>query len=137
VLEVSYAAVDEFLESVGPFDAWLALGLANKSKTMLYETVGRNYVGGVADVRGVVAGPGVIDPIGPPAIAASLWHGSRLEFEGVEPSVNAGDYLCNYLLYRALRRFPEWRIGFLHLPPFSIEPHERQASLLQSVFDAV
>lgn len=139
VIEVSYQAVDEFVESLDPsgFDALLSLGLSDKARTLLMETVGRNFVGSTPDVRGVVAGPGAIDPTGPPAIAAALWHGVSIEDDLVQPSTNAGSYLCNYLFYSALRRFPEKRIGFLHVPPFAVVPQERQAGLLAGVIAAV
>ncbi len=138
VLEVSYLGVDSFLDALDPsgFDSWLALGLAAKASSMLFETVGANRIGDVADVLGEVHGPGVIDPTGPPLLAATLWHGVLFEGEEVKPSVNAGDYLCNYLLYRALRRFPDKRIGFMHVPPFSVLSLERQTSALRDVIDA-
>ncbi len=129
VLEVSYRAVDEFLDSLDPgsFDAWLALGLAAKATTMLSERVGRNWIAAVPDVRGEVHGPGVIDPTGPPLLSAS-WV---FDDECVESSVDAGGYLCNYVLYRALRRFPEKRIAFLHVPPFSVVGLEEQQAALR------
>jgi pyrrolidone-carboxylate peptidase len=69
-------------------------------------------------------------------LAATLWHGVLVESEDVGPSVNAGDYLCNYLLYRALRKFPVKRIGFVHAPPFSVIALERQTSALRGVIEA-
>jgi pyroglutamyl-peptidase len=136
-LEVSYAAVDEFLDGLGAFDAWLQLGLAARATTMLYETVGRNFVGDVPDVRGVVAGPGVIDPMGPPALAATLWHARAVECEDVRPSTDAGGYMCNYVLYRALSRWPDRRIGFLHVPPFAVMSFERQRDLVARALETV
>ena len=135
VLEVSYGAVDEFLESVGHFDSWLALGLAAKSSTLLYETVGRNAVSGVPDVLGEARGPGPIDPSGPWQVSASLWHGMALESDLVRASTDAGGYLCNYLLYQALRQYPEKRIGFLHVPPFSAVSAEVQEGLVAGIID--
>jgi pyrrolidone-carboxylate peptidase len=137
VLEVSFAAVDEFMDGLGAFDAWLQIGLAAKAETMLCETVARNFVSSVPDVRGMVAGPGVIDPMGPPALAATLWHGRSVECEDVLPSTDAGGYMCNYLLYRALRRWPERRIGFLHVPPFAAMPLERQRELVLQTLETV
>jgi pyrrolidone-carboxylate peptidase len=51
----------------------------------------------------------------------------------VTASVDAGSYLCNYLLYRALLRFPEKRIGFLHVPAFSVVPFEEQICVLRTI----
>ena len=135
VLEVSYRGVDEFVSSLdlSGFDSWLALGLAANATTVLCETVGRNWLGVVPDVRGETYGPGPIDPSGPPAIASSLWCGAFVESDLVRVSADAGGYLCNSLLYLALRKFPDKKIGFLHIPPFSVVPFERQLVLLQDV----
>ena len=139
VLEVSFSGVDAFLEGLAPhgFDSWLALGLAAKATGMLCETVGSNRIGPQPDVRGEVHGPGLIDPAGPPHFSSSLWHGSVFESEELAMSTDAGGYLCNYLLYRALRRFPEKRIGFLHVPPFSAIDMDRQTALLRKVLESI
>jgi pyroglutamyl-peptidase len=129
VLEVSYRAVDAFLDGLDPasFDTCLAIGLSAKGREPVIETVGRNWVGSVPDVTGMVCGPGVIEPAGPPALA------STLVTSAVTASVDAGSYLCNYVLYRALRRFPEKRIGFLHVPAFSVVPFEEQIIVLRAI----
>lgn len=121
-IEVSYRAADEFIENLDPasFDAWLMIGLAAKAEKMRLETVARNRIGTTPDVRGEVHGPGPISPQKPPQLAANLWTGVALvaEDEAFELSVDAGDYLCNYLLFRAIERFPDKKLGFLHVPPF-------------------
>jgi pyroglutamyl-peptidase len=133
VLEVSYRSVIGFIESLdaSSFDALLSIGLADKAEAAQFETVGRNFVGATPDVRGEVFGPGVIDPTGPPAIASTLWHG--LDTSEAVPSADAGGYLCNYLLYLALRRFPQRRVGFLHVPPFEVMHADRQRALVGSL----
>lgn len=135
VLEVSFSAVDAFLDRVGPFDAWLQLGLAAKATTMLCETVGRNFVSPVPDVLGVVGGPGVIDPMGPPALATTLWSGVSVEES--EVSIDAGGYLCNYLLYRSLLLFTSGRIGFLHVPPFKVMSRDTQEARIVRMLDEI
>ena len=129
VLEVSYRAVDEFVEGLDPasFDCWLALGLADRSETMLVETVGHNRIGATPDVLGEVHGPGKIDPDGFAMLASTLWTPELLGENDVRrPSTDPGGYLCNYVLYRALKRFPEKRIGFMHVPKFDHVPFETQ-----------
>ena len=138
VLEVSFAAVDRFLESLDPssFDSWLAIGLAGKSETMLVETVGHNRIGGEPDVRGEVHGPGKIDPAGHAMLASTLWPPELLGENDVrKPSADPGGYLCNYVLYRALQRFPDKRIGFLHVPKFEHIPFETQLDELRAVIE--
>lgn len=137
VLEVSYAAVDAFLERLDPdtFDAWLALGHDMRATKVKLETVGRNTKGR-PDVRGVSGGGEAIEPGGPPTCVSRLLSGCNPGPE-YDVSDNAGDYLCNYVLFRAQRRFPPKPVGFLHLPPPDVLPLATQrqqiTSLLQNL----
>jgi pyrrolidone-carboxylate peptidase len=134
VLEVSYAAVDEFLADLeeSSFDTWLMMGVNGRGDSIQLETVGRNRCHGVADVRGVVAGPGVIDPGLPPMIAGS-WFDESMVGERVVTSVEAGLFLCNYLYFRALAKFEGKRIGFLHVLPFDRMGVEDQLAVVRRV----
>jgi pyroglutamyl-peptidase len=138
LIEVSYAVVDQFIEQLDPdsFDIWLIMGVAGRSTRMRLESTGRNVIGGRTDVRGS-ATTGEIDPNGPAAIAGTLWTAPSfaIETDSRRPSDDAGDYLCNYIYYRALRRFDGMnkRIGFLHVPPLGTMALERQVDELSSI----
>ncbi len=116
ILEVSFRAVDEFLDQLDPasFDRWLMIGVHGSAERPIFEQRAKNSIGPSADVEGVTLGPAPIDPSGPPAIATTLLMG----FEPVygELGQDAGAYLCNYLYFQGLRRFPDKQIGFLHVP---------------------
>lgn len=133
-LEVSYSAVDAFLEEsdLRAFDGWLMIGLAVNATKMRLEGVARNWIGSTPDVTGRVAGPGPIDPKHPEFLASTLWAGSPLvaETEFFAPSVDAGDYLCNYLLFRGLSTLPDLPIGFLHIPSFDTLSERKAADQL-------
>jgi len=137
VLEVSYAAVDAFLDRLDPdtFDAWLALGHDMRATNVKLETLGRNTKGR-PDVRGVPGGGDEIEPGGPSTCASLLLCGCNPGRE-YDVSDNAGDYLCNYVLFRGQRRFPTKPVGFLHLPPPEVLPlvtqHQQIASLMRSL----
>jgi pyrrolidone-carboxylate peptidase len=120
ILEVSFRAVDELVESVLPdYDALLAIGVNAAATKMAVETVARNDIGSTADVLGEVRGPGPIDPRLPQNIAATLWTEELLcETEDWTQSTSAGNYLCNYLFYRAASCHPLKKVGFLHVPTF-------------------
>lgn len=136
VLEVAFEAVEEFLAALDPatIDGLLMLGVAGKAEAFRVETTARNRIGTTPDVRGVVQGPGPIDPAGPPLLAATLWSTELIvDASKRAPSVDAGDYLCNYAFYRALQSFPEKRIGFLHVPPVAAVPLEEQHLVVQEV----
>lgn len=136
LLEVSFKAVDAFLAGLdgGSFDALLMLGVAGKAEGFRVETVARNWIGPIPDVRGERHGPGLLDPAAPPRLASTLWPASLLADAPLRAaSVDAGDYLCNYLFFRALQAFPDKRVGFLHVPPVSVVPIEEQRQMLAGV----
>ncbi|MFQ3677000.1 MAG: hypothetical protein SNJ74_03555 [Fimbriimonadaceae bacterium] len=141
ILDVSYGAVDALVEELAadPPDALLLMGVAAGSERMRLETTGRNHVGAVADVEGIVAGPGPIDPFGPPQLGSTLWRAPVFfeENEMWEPSVDAGSYLCNYALYRCLRSLPGAAVGFLHVPLPDQMPLERQLEVGRTIVDSI
>lgn len=138
VLEVSYAAVDLFVEELDPatFDAWLMIGVHGAAKQMHLETVAKNSCGPGEDVLGVVAGPGVIDPALPPQISGTLFDPS-FESEQSVVTVDAGGYLCNYLFFKGVAQFPDKRIGFLHVPRAKAMPLETQLSEVKRILAAI
>lgn len=130
VLEVSYAAVDEFVSELDgdSFDAWLMMGVHGSAERMHLECVARNWCGVGEDVRGEVRGPGMIDPALPGQLHGSLFAGRG---EGV--TIDAGGYLCNYLFFRGVARFPEKRIGFLHVPRAEVMELEVQWEFVSEI----
>jgi pyroglutamyl-peptidase len=137
VLEVSFAAVDAFLEQLdsNSFDRLLMIGVARGAEKMRIELVARNLIGETPDVLDVVQGPGPIDPTAPAQLGGTLWRSPSLlnETDHWIPSVDAGTYLCNYIYFRALQAFPNKEIGFLHVPPLAVMPIERQHAILKDV----
>lgn len=98
-----------------------------------FETLGRNFQGDRADTMGCRPARAEIEPGGPPVRLARLpWtrlSGGPLP---VRYSRDAGDYLCNHVLYRALGAFDRVPLrGFVHIPPLPdsgapfAEPNER------------
>ncbi len=140
-LEVAYRGVDAFIEGLDPdsFDALMLLGVAASAPRFRIETTARNRIGATPDVRGEVYGPGVIDPKGPPLLAATLWRHPELLQPGDEwePSADAGDYLCNYVFYQALSRYPDRPVGFLHVPSFETAPLEQAQQTLARILRLV
>jgi pyroglutamyl-peptidase len=142
LIEVSYAAVDRFIEQLdaSSFDRWLMLGVAGKSSRLRVEYFGRNSIGQRTDVTGC-ATCGPIDPAGPMQLAGTLWTSPTFAIETAmrRPSHDAGDYLCNYIYYRALRRFDGAgkRIGFLHIPPLEKMALEQQLAEVQALLHEI
>jgi pyroglutamyl-peptidase len=142
LIEVSYAAVDAFLDRLDPdsFDRWLMLGVAGRSSRMRIENLGRNVIGARSDVRGL-ASSGEIEPGAPAQLAGTIWRSPTFasETNTRRPSDDAGDYLCNYIYYRGLRKCDGAgkRIGFMHVPPLERMPIETQLAELADILRVV
>jgi len=134
VLAVSYRAVNDFFAGWAGtgYDGLLMIGLAAKRSRMSLESKGWNRKGGTRDAAGAVAA-GKIEEDGPECRLASLWSGIALDDHRLEFSEDAGDYLCNYVLYRALGFYPELAVGFLHVPPVEIISLEEQGRMLSNL----
>jgi pyroglutamyl-peptidase len=141
VLEVSYRAVDGFLEMVQPssFDRLVMLGVAAGREWVTPELFARNRIGARKDVSGA-GQAGEIEPGGPLLLEGNLWTPEALSGllikTQIEVSLNAGTYLCNYIYYRALSRFPDRNVGFLHVPPVDKIALERQIVLVEKCLAA-
>ncbi len=134
VLEVSYSAADRFLGGWTPdrFDRLILLGVAAKSKLVRLEMVARNRSSETPDLEGRTLSRSQIEPGAPESLPTTLWEARWIDdlSEHVELSNDAGGYLCNYVYYRALQRFPNCRIGFLHVPALESMPLELQEEAL-------
>ncbi len=118
LLDVTFDAVETFLKDgfdSASYDALLLVGVADSRRKMSLERVARNLSGATKDVSGQLLN-GPIDDNGPTTLPSSLWTSECVEHPDFEWSDDAGDYLCNYALYRALQSFPDHRVGFLHVP---------------------
>jgi pyroglutamyl-peptidase len=128
VFRTSYAAVDKELPALlrryRP-DALLMFGLAAATPHLRIETWARNAIAALPDVAGAVPGlrsiaPGRAPALALPTLAASLLAAARRVRVPAAISKNAGDYLCNYLCWRAAvavrqRRWPRLA-AFIHVP---------------------
>lgn len=141
ILEVSFGAVDRFIASRPweAFDQLLLMGVAGDEPRFRLERTARNYVGAAPDVRGVCRGPGTIDSAAPSVLYSTLWPGPLLETDGEfwRASDDAGSYLCNYLLFRALQHGSGCRVGFLHVPLLEVVPLETQLAWLDRLVQSL
>jgi pyrrolidone-carboxylate peptidase len=136
VLPVSYGRADDFAkESIAlGVDRLLMLGVLGGAKdTRLHvERVARNRVGDKEDVEGVRGRAGFIEEKSDD-LRGALFETWRRGTKAWKPSSNAGDYLCNYLYYRATHAFPHLKTGFVHVLPFSVVSKELQAEYLRRI----
>lgn len=141
LLEVAYAAVDAFVGELDGtrFDRALLMGVAGNSSDFRLEIAARNRVDPIADVRGHVPGDSTIDPTAPAVLPGTLWTSELLADPPAHsvPSDDAGGYLCNYLYFRMLQRFPAKRIGFLHVPPLEKIGLEKQVEVVKAIVGAI
>lgn len=98
-------------------------GVSAKSNVIQLERTGKNIIGSSADVNGKAPQRKILES-GPEEIQ------SKLDLESVqkelgekgfncEVSDNAGDYLCNFILYKSLMIAPEKSL-FVHVPPENV-----------------
>jgi pyroglutamyl-peptidase len=128
VFETTYAAVDRvlprLLKRVKP-DALLMFGLANKARALRVETKARNRIARFPDASFVIPKSRVVSventkslPIRAPKTA--LLRAAKSRGLPARHSVNAGDYLCNYLYWHALDAAAKGpaprKAAFIHVP---------------------
>lgn len=128
VFETTYAAVDRelprLLQRVKP-DAILMFGLANKARALRVETKARNRIARFPDASFVIPKSRFISvekttslPIRAPKTA--LLRAAKSKGLPARHSVNAGDYLCNYLYWHALdgaaKDAGPRKAAFIHVP---------------------
>lgn len=131
IFKTTYAAVDRDLPRLltkhRP-DVLLMFGLAANSRGLRVETRARNRIARVPDASFVVPKSRVIEAGAPASLSirapkAALLRAARSCGVSARISVNAGDYLCNYLYWRALqaaRNSSGPRLAaFIHVPVLS------------------
>lgn len=129
LLPVTYAAVQEFAYSRPASVAVFSIGLRGDSPAVAVEHVGAQRAGLHADNDGIVIdGPLVTGTpssyrVGVVAEELSTALRNTCDIE-VEDSTNAGDYVCNALLYHLLHvRGRGGPLGsFIHVPKLDEEP---------------
>ncbi len=128
VFETTYAAVDRdlprLLKRVRP-GALLMFGLANKARGLRVESRARNRIARFPDASYAIPKSRVVDADGARSLAirapkAALLRAAKSRGLPARLSVNAGDYLCNYLYWHALAATPKTggagKAAFIHVP---------------------
>lgn len=141
ILEVSFEGVDRFLAELDPasFDRLVMIGVARGRKLVMPELFARDHIGHTKDVRGLDRFGEIVHEA-PLLLDGGLWTpevlGALAGETTVRASMDAGTYLCNYAYYQAVRRFPDKRVGFLHLPDESAMPIDEQIRLARKLVEA-
>jgi pyroglutamyl-peptidase len=142
ILDVAYAAVDETVSRLDPetFDVLLMLGVVAKRDRMCPEFFARNFIGKHPDVTGALRF-GSIDEQACLLLPTTLWDAAKVAEWTIElpihASYDAGNYLCNYVFFRALERFPKKKVGFLHVPSLEKVALERQVQVLATILKSI
>jgi len=98
--------------------ALVMFGVADRAGVSI-ESTARNDRSARPDVRGQAGPAGPIEAEGPARLASTLPASLAASLGPLPciPSDDAGDYLCNYVFYRALRSLPDVPLrGFVHVP---------------------
>jgi pyrrolidone-carboxylate peptidase len=118
------------------------MGLHSDATGMHLEMIARNeYEPGRADVLGFAPDDTQIAPHLPSHLKSTLWPTLDLEQFFINHSAlvsyNAGGYLCNFIYFEALARFPSKKIGFLHVPSDAAIPICTQQLALQALLQEI
>jgi len=128
VFRTSYIAVDHELPSLlGRYrpGALLMFGLAAATPHLRIETWARNAIAKLPDTTGAVPAsrsiaPGRAPQVALPTLPRELLAAARRARVAAAISDDAGDYLCNYLCWRATAAARHWRgprfAAFIHVP---------------------
>ena len=137
VLDVSFPKVLNFClsEQVQKATRILCLGVSARATEVRYELIAKNQVGSHPGYDGKFWGRSQVIGNGPKLLAATLVPTDRLAESPITKSHDAGDYLCNFILYQLLRLYPEKQIGFVHIPPFEVVSFEQQLESLEGFID--
>jgi pyrrolidone-carboxylate peptidase len=140
-LEVTYQSIDQFLETdLNHYDTIIELGVATKSEIIRLELFGRNFVNGVDN--NAVAKYGAINTNGETVIKTNFSESFLDQITTIYPdtvskSESAGKYLCNYIYYHSINKFPEKNILFIHLANFLDIPHaillDKQVEIIANI----
>jgi pyroglutamyl-peptidase len=146
VFRTSYNAVDRELPALVKRhrpDALLMFGLATRARTLRIETQARNSLGRTPDVSGTIPKAIAIAPGSPARLdmktpAQALLAAARVAKVPVAISRNAGNYLCNYLCWRATEiahqaKGPRYA-AFVHVP--NVKPDNRTTTPTRRIIGA-
>jgi pyroglutamyl-peptidase len=133
VFATTYASVDRDLPKLFAQkpDIVLMFGVAGRRRQLCIETQARNAVSLLfPDASGHRPPHGVIKFRGPAALAgnAPFAHLAGAAGTRARLSRDAGNYLCNYVYWRALEhvRGSGPLVQFVHIPPLSTKPRPRR-----------
>jgi pyroglutamyl-peptidase len=146
VFKTSYAAVDRELPALVKRhrpDALLMFGLAIRARKLRIETSARNSLGRNPDATGKIPPAAAIAPGGPPRLtmetpAQALLAAARAAQVPAAISRDAGNYICNYLCWRATEmaqkpKGPRYA-AFVHVP--ELKPANRTTPITRRLIDA-
>jgi pyroglutamyl-peptidase len=133
VFATTYASVDRDLPKLFAQKPGIVLmfGVAGRRRQLCIETRARNAVSLLfPDASGHRPRHGVIKFRGPAALAGNAPFARLAGAAGTRLSRDAGNYLCNYVYWRALEHVHGTRplVQFVHIPPVSIKPQPRRRS---------
>ncbi len=135
VFATTYASVDRDLPKLFAQkpDIVLMFGVAGRRRQLCIETRARNTVSRLfPDASGHRPRHGVMKLRGPAALAGNAPFAGLAGAAGPRArlSRDAGNYLCNYVYWRALEQVRGARplVQFVHIPPVSAKPRPRRRS---------
>ncbi len=132
ILKVSYPFVEAFAKRAQG-DVILCLGLNANLSEPAFELYAHNAIGTEPDASGHKETRTIIKKGAPRTLGQTIASPERLLSIPMKTSFTPGNYLCNFLLYSLLIRYPDRKIGFVHVPLLDNMPEFQQVRQLNDL----
>jgi pyrrolidone-carboxylate peptidase len=132
ILKVSYPFVEAFAKKVQG-DTILCLGLNANLSEPAFELYAHNAIGQEPDASGHKDSRTIIKKGAPRTLGQTIAGPDQLISLPMKTSFTPGNYLCNFLLYSLLIRYPDRKIGFVHVPLLENMPEFQQVRQLKDL----
>jgi pyrrolidone-carboxylate peptidase len=139
ILKVTYPVAEQFARSLRntSHENILCLGLQAKATELKFELYAHNHIGSEPGSSGRKHTRTHVRRGGAKTLGQTLASPQQLLQLSMATSYTPGDYLCNFLLYALLSRYPERRIGFVHVPPFEVVSKQDQLVQLHELIESL
>lgn len=137
ILPVQYGKVELFVRSFKnqPPDRILSIGVAKQLSEPVFELYAHNVIGAEKGAGSRSHSRTVVKTGGPSTVGQTFISPTHLKTNQVPMKLgfDPGTYLCNFILYSWLIRYPSARVGFIHIPPFETMEMDEQVERIRNL----
>jgi pyroglutamyl-peptidase len=139
ILPVQYGKVEQFARSIDTDSVRqiLSIGVAKHLTEPVFELYAHNVIGAERGVGATSQKRTVIKRSGPQTLGQTFLSPKHFKANQVPLtlSYDPGSYLCNFILYSLLARYPQLKIGFVHIPPLEVMSLDEQTEKIRRLIE--